>query len=87
MLNSKDEESRNMARSIASRRVLNSYRMFKDTSGNMYEKYDARSAGDAGGGGEYEVQLGFGWTNGVVLDFMDMYSKEISTSKQESNML
>ena len=87
MLNGKDEESRNMARSIASRRVLNSYRMFKDTSGNMYEKYDARSVGDAGGGGEYEVQLGFGWTNGVVLDFMDMYSKEISTSKQESNKL
>ena len=87
MLNGKDEESRNMARSIASRRVLNSYRMFKDTSGNMYEKYDARSAGGAGGGGEYVVQLGFGWTNGVVLDFMEMYSKEISTSKQESNKL
>ena len=24
----------------------------------------------AGGGGEYEVQIGFGWTNGMLLDLM-----------------
>ena len=24
----------------------------------------------AGGGGEYEVQVGFGWTNGMLLDLM-----------------
>ena len=32
-----------------------------------------------GGGGEYETQLGFGWTNGVVLDFLDMYHDRLST--------
>lgn len=31
----------------------------------IYEKYDPSSLGEAGGGGEYEVQLGFGWSNGV----------------------
>ncbi|EGD74807.1 hypothetical protein PTSG_07040 [Salpingoeca rosetta] len=38
-------------------------------SGHMYEKYDAVVVGKGGGGGEYKPQLGFGWTNGVVLDF------------------
>ena len=33
----------------------------------MYEKYDAYVVGKGGGGGEYVPQIGFGWTNGVVL--------------------
>ncbi|XP_068922691.1 trehalase [Petaurus breviceps papuanus] len=40
----------------------------------MYEKYDiSTDSGEPGGGGEYEVQEGFGWTNGVALLFMDRY--------------
>lgn len=35
--------------------------------GAMFEKYDAENPGESGGGGEYEVQKGFGWTNGVAL--------------------
>ncbi|QRV98077.1 trehalase [Ceratobasidium sp. AG-Ba] len=35
--------------------------------GNMYEKLNALSATKAGTGGEYHVQTGFGWTNGVAL--------------------
>ena len=31
-------------------------------------KYDVNGAGAAGGGGEYEVQTGFGWSNGVVIE-------------------
>ena len=42
-------------------------------------QYDATSVAKVGGGGEYQVQLGFGWTNGVVLDFMDMYSDRLTT--------
>ena len=33
----------------------------------MHEKYDAGNPGERGGGGEYTPQVGFGWTNGVVL--------------------
>lgn len=31
----------------------------------------------AGGGGEYEVQEGFGWTNGVVLDLLLKYGDRL----------
>jgi alpha,alpha-trehalase len=37
----------------------------------MYEKYDADKVGVGGGGGEYIPQLGFGWTNGVALVFLN----------------
>ena len=36
-------------------------------------QYDATRPGKFGGGGEYEVQEGFGWTNGVVFEFLDTY--------------
>ncbi|CAJ0608838.1 unnamed protein product [Cylicocyclus nassatus] len=39
----------------------------------LWEKYDARSSqGKPGDGGEYIVQEGFGWTNGVVMDLINM---------------
>lgn len=34
-----------------------------------------------GGGGEYDVVVGFGWTNGVALDFLNRYGGKISVSK------
>jgi len=33
----------------------------------MFEKFSIRDVDSAGRGGEYTVQAGFGWTNGVVL--------------------
>ncbi|KAJ9054907.1 hypothetical protein DSO57_1009564 [Entomophthora muscae] len=38
--------------------------------GFMYEKYNVTRMGGAGGGGEYEIQTGFGWSNGVLLHFL-----------------
>lgn len=35
-------------------------------TGQIFEKYDVVT-GQAGHGGEYEVEIGFGWTNGVAL--------------------
>ncbi|KAF8608338.1 glycoside hydrolase [Ceratobasidium sp. AG-I] len=35
--------------------------------GRMFEKLNAKSPVEAGGGGEYKVQTGFGWTNGVAI--------------------
>lgn len=40
--------------------------VFRNT-GKMMEKYNVMGSGDAGGGGEYPNQDGFGWTNGVYL--------------------
>ncbi|PWN19219.1 glycoside hydrolase [Microstroma glucosiphilum] len=35
--------------------------------GQMFEKYSQTSIAAAGAGGEYQVQVGFGWTNGVSI--------------------
>lgn len=35
-------------------------------NGKMVEKYDVVNHGSLGGGGEYPLQDGFGWTNGVL---------------------
>lgn len=35
--------------------------------GQVFEKYHATAVGQPGGGGEYCVQEGFGWSNGVIL--------------------
>lgn len=44
----------------------------------VVSQYDATVPGGHGGGGEYEVQLGFGWTNGVVMEFLDKFSDRLS---------
>jgi alpha,alpha-trehalase len=44
-----------------------------ETEGALFEKYDVRYIGRPGDGGEYVVQVGFGWTNGVILDFMQRF--------------
>ncbi|TFY63827.1 hypothetical protein EVJ58_g3018 [Rhodofomes roseus] len=36
-------------------------------TGNMFEKFNTTDVDSSGSGGEYTVQAGFGWTNGVVL--------------------
>ncbi|KAF1738408.1 hypothetical protein MY5147_000163 [Beauveria neobassiana] len=45
--------------------------------GIMFEKYDDTSINHAGGGGEYEVVEGFGWTNGVLLWVADTFANEL----------
>ena len=42
-----------------------------EATGTLVEKYDVERLGVPGGGGEYSVQSGFGWTNGVLLKFLD----------------
>ena len=36
-------------------------------TGKMFEKFNGTDLDAAGGGGEYEVVTGFGWTNGVLI--------------------
>ncbi|XP_006890899.1 PREDICTED: trehalase [Elephantulus edwardii] len=48
----------------------------------MYEKYDISTGGQPGGGGEYEVQEGFGWTNGMALILLDRYSDRLTSGAQ-----
>jgi hypothetical protein len=53
----------------------------------LYEKYDARVLGQRGGGGEYEVQSGFGWTNGVVLALLQKYGDLVPPTASSSSSL
>lgn len=59
------EESRKMARIR-----VNQCRDILEAKGHMYEKYNCEDGNLVGGGGEYKVQLGFGWTNGMLLDII-----------------
>lgn len=61
-----------LAREIATRWVDHA-RFVYERTGRMVEKYDVTEGGRTGGGGEYELQDGFGWTNGVTLAFQERY--------------
>ena len=56
------------------RRWLHSNLKGWSATGHMHEKYDAPRPGERGGGGEYKPQIGFGWTNGVVLWLLARYA-------------
>ena len=62
-----------LAATIAQRWVAKNQQVFKAT-GKLVEKYDV-IGNEAGGGGEYPLQDGFGWTNGVLRKLLDMYPK------------
>ncbi len=63
-----------IARAIASSWVSLNEKVFAAT-GKMMEKYDVVDTTKLAGGGEYESQEGFGWTNGVYLALKN-YLKE-----------
>jgi alpha,alpha-trehalase len=39
---------------------------------NIIFQYNCLDVSCGGSGGEYEVQIGFGWSNGVTLDFIHL---------------
>eukprot|EP00798_Chlamydomonas_sp_ICE-L_P015299 gene15299-21384_t len=61
-----------LAASLAQCWVANNCAAYRST-GHMHEKYSALECGKAGDGGEYAPQVGFGWSNGVLLDLLKMY--------------
>ncbi|KAF7291314.1 Trehalase [Mycena indigotica] len=49
--------------------------------GNMFEKFSIMEITSAGRGGEYTVQAGFGWTNGVLLWVASNYAKVLDAPR------
>lgn len=45
----------------------------------MFEKYSDQSLNEAGSGGEYEVVVGFGWSNGVLIWVADTFRDRLQT--------
>jgi alpha,alpha-trehalase len=60
-----------LAATIACRWVVSVTAVYART-GRLVEKYNVVSTG-GGGGGEYPLQDGFGWTNGVTRELMFLY--------------
>ncbi|KAK9788944.1 putative Trehalase [Seiridium cardinale] len=46
--------------------------------GIMFEKYGDNSTNAVGGGGEYEVVEGFGWSNGVLIWVVDTFNTKLT---------
>jgi len=66
LVRSGDAAGEKLASELAAAWLRSNYAGWR-RSGVMHEKYDVTNPGERGGGGEYEPQVGFGWTNGVIL--------------------
>ncbi len=62
-----------LAKEIATRWVAKNVVGYQQHA-ELFEKYNVTTTGgDVGGGGEYAPQIGFGWTNGVLLALGTLY--------------
>jgi alpha,alpha-trehalase len=68
-----------LAESVACRWMVGVNRVYAQ-SDKLVEKYDVVSTGRVGGGGEYPLQDGFGWTNGVMRKLMQLYPSYAATA-------
>ncbi|EFN71520.1 Trehalase [Camponotus floridanus] len=79
------KEAVNMAETLAGRWLRSNYIGY-DEYGKMFEKYNAIHPGEGGGGGEYGVQEGFGWTNGIVFEFLRLFPDTSSSEKYDNDI-
>ncbi len=63
---------KNLAEKIAKRWMNINEKVYQNT-GKLMEKYNVVSTDLTAGGGEYEAQDGFGWTNGVYLAMQKLF--------------
>jgi alpha,alpha-trehalase len=78
----RDYHATQLAETVACRWMLNVNRVYRDT-GKLVEKYDVTTSGRSGGGGEYPLQDGFGWTNGVMRKLMALYPADAAYASLE----
>ena len=71
-----------LAAAIACRWMVAVNRVY-DERGALVEKYDVVDTARPGGGGEYPLQDGFGWTNGVMRKLMALYPEDATSSALE----
>jgi alpha,alpha-trehalase len=75
-----DYGMRDLAQQVAKRWLTAVAKLYQG-EGKLVEKYAMRDASDGapkgGGGGEYPLQDGFGWTNGVSRMLLQMYPEHI----------
>jgi alpha,alpha-trehalase len=71
---------RPLAETIACRWLQGVRRVYRE-SGKLVEKYDVLDTHRAGGGGEYPLQDGFGWTNGVTRKLIVLYPADAEADR------
>ena len=67
-------------------RFLDNVQATYDREHKLVEKYVVEGDLGGGGGGEYPLQDGFGWTNGVTLKLMDTYCPKGITCNNVSDL-
>jgi alpha,alpha-trehalase len=78
-------DAQKLAEETAQKWVANNYKTYRSHQDTMFEKYDAANPGSYGGGGEYDVVVGFGWSNGVVLDLLSKYGQKLTVPPTPPN--
>ena len=78
-------KAQELAKGLADKWMKNVYASYVQSGKKMFEKYDVEQVGLPGGGGEYEVQEGFGWSNGVILEFLRKYPDLVSPDVDSRN--
>lgn len=71
----RDYDEKPLAAAIACRWMVGVNDVYRQ-SGKLVEKYDVVTTGRSGGGGEYPLQDGFGWTNGVMRKLIALYPED-----------
>jgi alpha,alpha-trehalase len=72
-----------LAREVGTRFLANVEGVYA-AEGKLVEKYDVEAGATGGGGGEYPLQDGFGWTNGVTLLLLDRHAPIQSAPSQSA---
>ncbi|KAJ8912193.1 hypothetical protein NQ315_003797 [Exocentrus adspersus] len=70
-----DPEAVEVAKELALKWVNSNIKGYHENKA-MFEKYNAQNSGQFGGGGEYHIQAGFGWTNGCILELINFYYRD-----------
>ncbi|KAM3719218.1 Trehalase [Dirofilaria immitis] len=81
MRKSHNPDVQELAYKLARKWVLANYQVYQATN-QMWDKIDViGTIPKPGSGGEYKVQVGFGWTNGVILDLLATYYDRMSATE------
>ncbi|XP_022782263.1 trehalase-like [Stylophora pistillata] len=83
---SRGEGMKEEALNFAQKWITANYKAWRAT-GHMFEKFNVSVQGTPGGGGEYDIQVGFGWTNGVILDLLQRYPDKLVSGQEHTSQV
>ena len=83
---SNGEGMKQEALNFAQKWITTNYKAWRATS-HMFEKFNVSVQGAPGGGGEYDIQVGFGWTIGVILDLLQRYPDELVSGQAHTTLV